>query len=263
MRQASRTALALLAIVILAATGCTGPKTAMPVTPVITATATVEPTASAPATAGPAVSPVTTPKAGSSTRAAILEAVSVGLGISGRLTVYQLFAQGGAAVGDVLPAGGSRTLFAVTGGPDAWKLVWSAPFGSGRASTGALTKSDPESLDWLASSLDFTKKAPQAAPKPAAAPTLASFKAFALASATSFAGATYTGKFTLRAKIVKDSHGGWWGNAMAEPSEEGLEPIGIWGSYSKGRWRGEIADLSQEGADAGFFPADVLAKLAL
>lgn len=264
MHHVSRTAsLVLLAALMVAATGCSSGIRGTRSLPAITG----EPTSSAPATAAPEVvpevGPVTTPRSGSSVRAAILEAVSVGLGVSGKLTVYQLFVQGGSAVGDVLPAGGSRTLFAVTGGPDSWKLVWDAPFGSSRADAGALAEVDPKALTGLASTLDLTKKAPQPAAKPAAAPTRASFEAFALRSAKSFAGTAYAGKFTMRARIAKDSHGGWWGNALVEPSESGLEPIGVWGSYAKGAWSGEIADFSTEGADAGFFPADALAKLAL
>lgn len=260
MRHVSRTAsLVLLATLMVAGTGCSSRGSDSPVIPTITG----EPTSSAPATAAPEAGPVTTPQSGSQIRAAILEAVSIGLGVSGKLTVYQLFVQDGAAVGDVGPAGGSRTLFAVTGGPDAWKLVWDAPFGSSRADAGALAEIDPKALTGLASTLDLAKKAPQRPARPAAAPTRASFEAFALKSAKSFAGAAYTGEFTVRAKIAKDSHGGWWGNALVEPSESGLEPIGVWGSYSRGAWSGEIADFSTEGADSGFFPADALARLAL
>lgn len=250
--------LALLALLLIA-TGCSSGDKTEPVTP---ATSSVEPTVSAPAEPAAVAGPITTPSSGSATRAAVLKAASLGLGVSGKLTVYQLFVQDGAAVGDVLPSGGSRTFFALSGGPDEWDLVWSAPFGSTLANAGALTKVDPAALTALASSLDFTKKAPKPAAKPA--PTLASFETYAMKSAKSFAGSTYTGDFTIQAKIAKDSTGAWWGNAIAEPSDpEGLESIGVWGKYSGGKWTGEIADFSTEGADAGFFPGDVLAKLAL
>lgn len=254
--------LALLAILVALSTGCSGGGSA-PSTPTITG----EPTATAPATVAPAAGPITTPAAGSALRAELLEAASLGLGVSDRFTVYQLFVQDGAAVGDVLPAGGSRTLFALSGGPDSWELVWSARFGSTQANADALKDVGPEVFAGLAASLDFAKKAPSTAPKPSAkpavAPTLASFEAFALKSAKSFAGATYAGPFTIQARIAKDSKGAWWGNAVAEPAEAGLEPIGVWARYSGGAWTGEIADFSTEGADAGFFPSDVLAKLEL
>jgi len=256
----SRTAsIVLLAALLLVVTGCSSANDAAPTTP----TTTVVPTASVPATKTVVASPITTPASGSATRAAVLKAASLGLGVSGTLTVYQLYVQDGAAVGDVLPADGSRTFFALSGGPDAWDLAWSARFGSTLANTAALTKIDPELFTALAKKLDFTKKAPAPAAKPAA-PTLASFKAYALKSAKAFAGATYSGAFTIQSKIAKDSTGAWWGNAIAEPSDsEDLEAIGVWGRYSGGKWTGEIADFSTDGADAGFFPGDVLTDLAL
>lgn len=259
----SRTAsIVLLAGLLLAVTGCSSAGSATPIAPTAP-TATVVPTTSAPATKVAEAGPITTPASGSATRAAILKAASSGLGVSGTLTVYQLYVQDGAAVGDVLPAGGSRTFFALSGGPDEWDLAWSARFGSTLANTAALTKADPELFTALAKKLDFSKKAPTTAAKPAA-PTLASFKAYALKSAKSFAGTTYTGAFTIQSKIAKDSTGAWWGNAIAEPSgSEDLEAIGVWGRYSGGKWTGEIADFSTDGADAGFFPGDVLSDLAL
>ena len=249
----------LLAALAMTAVGCSsGPDT--PPAPSAPATSTAAPTSTTPAE--PAPGPITTPASGSAERAAVLKAATLGLGVSGKVTVYQLFVQDGACVGDIQPSTGSRTFFALSGGPDAWELVWSAPFGSSLAGADALTAIDPNAFAALAGSLDFTKKAPKTTAK-VAAPTLASFEAYALKSAKSFAGTAYAGDFTVQAKIAKDSTGAWWGNAIAEPTESGLEPIGVWGRYSSGKWTGEIADFSTEGADAGFFPDDVLAKLAL
>jgi hypothetical protein len=202
---------------------------------------------------------VTSPAAGSASRAAILQAVAKGLAVSGSITVYQLFSDTVAAVGDVQASSGPRTFVALTGGPSAWKLVWTAPFGSSLANANDLVTSAPRVSAELAGRLNFKK----VVKKPAVAPTLSSFKAFALKSAKSFAGSTYTGGFTVTAKIAKDSTGIWWGNAMSEPATSGLEPIGVWGKYSGSKWTGEVADFSTDGADAAFFPADVLAKLAL
>jgi len=209
----------------------------------------------------PAVSagPITTPGSGTALRAAILDAASEGLGLSGKLTVIQLYAQDSAAIGDIQPASGARIFFAVTGGPDAWSLAWSTPYGSTLANVDALAKASPLVSPELAAKMNWKKKVAQ----PASAPTLASFKAFALKSAKNVAGASYTGSFTLNAKIAKDSTGVWWGNADAVPSVDGLESIGVWGRYSKGKWTGEIADFSTEGADAAFFPGDVLPLLQL
>jgi hypothetical protein len=228
------------------------------VTPATTASvaATAEPVEAPVASQGPVI----TPAAGTALRAAILKAASSGLGVTAKLTVVQLFSQGSAAVGDVQPAGGTRMFFALTGGPDEWSIAWSAPFGSALANLDALETAAPQVSPALAAKLSWTKKLPKPAPK---APTLASFESAAMASATSFAGSTYTGTFTVTAKIAKDSTGVWWGNAMAEPSESGLEPIGVWAKYTGGTWACEIADFSTEDAEAAFFPADVLAKVTL
>jgi hypothetical protein len=99
--------------------------------------------------------------------------------------------------------------------------------------------------------------------KPATAPTPASFNAYALKSAQTFAGSAYTGTFTMSAKIAKDSTGVWWGNALATPSDGSLEAIGVWGHYVNGKWTGQIADFSSDTAEAGFFAPDVIAKLTL
>jgi hypothetical protein len=255
---ARRIAPALLVVAALALAGCSSGTQA---TPVVTAPATSTATPTSTAPAAPVRGPITTPASGSAERAAVLKAASLGLGISGKVTVYQLFVQDGSAVGDLQPATGSRTFFALSGGPGAWDLVWSAPFGSSLAAADALSAVNPDALSGLAAMLDFTKKASK--PLTKAAPTLASFEAFALKSAKTFAGATYAGDFTIRGKIAKDSTGAWWGNALAEPTETGLESIGVWARYSNGTWTGEIADFSTEGADAAYFPADVLPKLAL
>jgi len=262
-RTARRTVLALviltLALTLVACSSptpdTTGEATATPVP-----TSSVEPTATVPE--GPTVSSgtITAPSSGSAARAAILAAVSDDLGLSGKITVVQLFSQGTAAVGDIVPAGGSRVFFAVTGGPGDWSVAWSALYGSKLADVDALEAAAPLVSPELAARLVWNKKAPAA---PAKAPTLSSFKTFAMKQAKEMAGVDYTGSFTITAKIAKDSTGVWWGNAIAEPTEEGLESIGVWGRYGKSTWTGEFADFSSEDAEAGFFPADVLAKLAL
>ncbi len=257
------TSLALIIALAAAVAGC-GPST--PVTPASTtpdttgASVATSTTAATPSTpVAPAPGPITAPATGSASRAAILQAVAKGLGVSGNITVYQLFTDSIAAVGDIQGSSGPRTFVALTGGPGAWKLAWTAPFGSSLANAKDLVATAPRVSAALAGKLDFKK----IVKKPAAAPTLSSFKTFALKSARSFAGSTYTGSFAVTAKIAKDSSGAWWGNAVSEPATSGLEPIGVWGTYSGGKWTGEIADYSTDGADGAFFPADVLAKLAL
>lgn len=255
---------AALAALISGTTACSSaPETGSVATPTSTpvATGSVEPTATAEALAVSS-GDITSPASGTALRAALLKAASAGLRVSGQLTVYQLFAQETAAVGDVKPAGGPRMFFALAGGPDHWRLTWKAPFGSSLAGSDALLSASPEVSSELAGSIDWTKKAPvpkPAAPKPA--PSLSSFKSFATKSALSMAGGSYTGTFTVTAKIAKDSKGNWWGNAIAEPNDPEFEPIGVWGRYSNSKWIGQVADFGTEDADAEFFPAAVLTKL--
>lgn len=258
-------ALAVLAVLVAAATGCASQSTAPAAggpapTTVSPSGATSETTAPTTLPAAVAAEPVKPVAGGSALHALILKAAMGQLGVSGSATVPQLFVQGSAAVGDLRPASGQRMVFAMTGGPRQWQVVWSAPFGSSQANAAALTKVDPTTFKDLARSLDFKSKVTETA---AAAPTLAAFEGFALKSARNLAGTTYTGEFAIHARIAKDSTGTWWGNAIAEPSDTGLEPIGVWGRWNGTAWKGEIADFSAEGADAGYFPADVLAKLAL
>jgi len=264
-RTSRLAALALLAILVGSATGCASDKTVPPIGGVETSAVAPSGAASATvATATPpaATGPVSSAAGGAAHHLSVFKAAMDQLGMSGTVTVPQLFLQGTAAVGDLKPTSGQRMLFAMTGGPNSWHLVWSAPFGSSRANAAALTKVDPTVFKDLARALDFHKSVggtTVAAP----GPTLKSFEAYALASAKSVAGATYTGTFTIQAKTAKDASGVWWGNAIAEPGDPGLESIGVWGRWNGKKWVGEIADFSTEGAEAGYFPAGVLSKLAL
>jgi hypothetical protein len=258
---------ALLAIALLcvamASAACAAPaQPAATGTPAVTpvTSGTVVPTSTAVVVPAISSGAITTPARDSAARTAILQAVTEGLSLNGVITVYQLFSQGTAAVGDILSGDGKRMFFAVTGGPETWVLAWSAPFGSALADVGALESAAPLVSPALAAKLIWDKKIPKPTP---AAPTLASFEVFAMKSAKTFAGSTYAGTFTLTAKIAKDSTGAWWGNAIAVPSVDGLESIGVWGHYSGGKWTGEIADFSTEDAETGFFPADVIPRLAL
>jgi hypothetical protein len=264
-------AAASAAVLVLALAACSSPP-APNSTPIITPVPTTspEPTSSVVATDSTSATPtgtgpISTPASGSSTRAAILDAASKGLHVSGGITVYQLFVQGGTAVGDILPSSGSRTFFALTGGPKAWKLVWSAKFGSSLANADAIVSADAAVSAQLAAKLDFTKVAAKTptTTKSTAAPSPSSFQTFARKSATTFAGGSFTGTFTIEARIAKSSDGSWWGNALVSPGDDSLEPIGVWGRYVAGKWKGQIADFSTDNAEAGFFPADVISKLEL
>lgn len=263
MQSGSKRILIVIAVacIALAASGCTQPAQPAGTGSVTTAvtSGTMEPTSTPMKAPAGSTGTIVVPAKGSALRTAILKAVSTGLGLSGDTTVYQLFSQETAAIGDILPADGTRMFFAVAGGPDAWSIAWSAPFGSSLANIDALESSVPLVSPALAAKMVWDLKVA----KVAAAPTLASFKTFALNSARTYAGSTYTGSFTLTAKIANDSTGVWWGNALATPADTGLEPIGIWGHYANGKWSGEIADFSSDTAEAGYFAPDVIAKLTL
>lgn len=254
------TALLATALVVTLA-GCSAPKSAGPAKIAPVPTTSVEPTEVPPAPeVTESTGPIYTPAAGSADRASILAAVKSGLKLTGTLTMNQLFVQGDACVGDVSTASGSRSFFALTGGPSSWTLAWSAKAGSSLATVDALVTAAPEVSADLAGKLDFAKVVTKST-TPTKAPTVASLKSFALAQAQRYAGASFTGTFTVEARIARDATGKWWGNALATPADNSLEPIGIWAQYGAGKWTGEIADFSTDNADAGFFPADVLAKL--
>jgi hypothetical protein len=263
MQSAPKRILVALAVacVAFAASACVQtaqPDGTGPATTAVTSS-TAEPTSTSVEAPAGSTGTIVVPAKGSALRTAILKAAGTGLGLSGDITVYQLFSQETAAIGDILPAGGTRVFFAVMGGPDAWSIAWSAPFGSSLANADALESSVPLVSPGLAARMVWNLKVA----KVVAAPTLASFQAFALKSAQTYAGSTYTGSFTMTAKIAKDSTGVWWGNALATPADAGLEPIGIWGHYANGKWTGEIADFSSDTAQAGYFAPDVIAKLTL
>ena len=88
---------ALLAALLAAATGCSSGNTPAPA-PTAPTTSTVVPTSTPVATpTAPVRGPVTKPASGGSVRAAILKTAKSELGLSGTVTVNQLFAQDGAA----------------------------------------------------------------------------------------------------------------------------------------------------------------------
>lgn len=262
---------ALLVIVVGASTGCAAkpgtPRALSQTSPgVTTSTPYSGPSAPTPAVSDPATAgrgPITTPTGSDKQRAAIIQAAASALGLKSGVVVSQLFVQDGAAVGDLHTSASKRVFFAVTGGPSAWKLAWSAPFGSASANAAGLTASDPGAFTDLAKAIDFNKTVANSTAVDGPGPTVMCFQAYVRTSAKSLAGASYAGSFKITAKIAKDSAGTWWGNGIAEPSDAGLESIGVWGRWNGTAWKGEIADFSTEGADAGYFPADVLAKLAL
>jgi len=264
-------ALALLVALGATATGCAakaGTPRALSQTDPGTTTSTPypgpsapTPAVSAPATAGRG--PITTPTGSNKQRAAIIQAAASALGLNSGVVVSQLFVQDGAAVGDLHTSASQRVFFAVKGGPSAWKLAWSAPFGSATANAADLTASDPGTFTDLAKAIDFNKTVANPTAVNGPGPTVMCFQAYVRKSAKAIAGTAYAGTFKITAKIAKDSTGTWWGNGIAEPGDSSLESIGVWGRWNGTDWKGEIADFSTEGADAGYFPAEVLAKLAL
>lgn len=254
--------IAVLAAVTLAA-GCAAPAAQAPA-PSGVATTPAAPATSAVATIAPPAAAVTVssgaitkPRMGSPLRAALMESARKGLGLSTKFVVYQLYVQGTAAVGDIKPeSGGSRTFVAWAGGPDAWKVVWTAPFGSGDANAAGISTVKPVSPE-LAGKLVWNLPAPVSD-----AAMLASFKKYAQTSVKNIAGA-YTGGFTYTYRIAKTPAGVWYGNCLAQPNQPGLESIGVYGKFAGGAWGGRPAEFGNENDDAAFFPASVLAALQL
>lgn len=263
MQRSARLAPLALLVTLTLASGC-----AAPAAPARPAPAPAAPATGSAAPASPqveATAPVvavssgqiTKPSLGSPVRAALMDAARKGLGLTSKFVVYQLYVQGKVAVGDLKPeSGGSRTFVAWSGGPDAWKVVWTAPFGSSEANAAGLAGVEAVSPE-LAAKLVWNLPAPATD-----AAMLASFKKYAQASVKSFAGA-YTGGFSYTYRIAKTPAGVWYGNCLAQPNQPGLEPIGIYGKYSGGKWGGRVAEFGVENDDAAFFPASVLSALQL
>lgn len=264
---------ALLVASLAACSSPSAPASAPRITPVPTTTAEATDAASATTTSAGASSggstaatttapaAIVAPASGSASRAAILRALARSLVVSGSITVYQLYAQGGAAVGDVLLPTGKRTFFALTGGPKSWSLAWSARFGTSAANADNLVTAVPKISATLVAKLDFKRAVAAKATVPA--PSAASLKTFALKTASIITKGSYTGTFTVGVTLAKSSSGSWWGIAvltLSDPTQE-LEPITVFGHYSGTKWTGKIADTSSEDPEAAFFPADVITKL--
>lgn len=187
-----------------------------------------------------------------------MDAARKGIGTSGKFVVLQLVVQDGVAVGDIKPeSGGARTFVAWTGGPTAWKMAWAAPFGMADANADALITAVPGVSRELAGEISWTLPAPISD-----AALMASFRKYAQTSVKNFAGA-YAGGFTYSYKIAKAPSGAWYGNCLAQPNQLGLEPIGIYGKYSGGKWSGRAAESGTDDDDASFFPTSVLPQLQL
>ncbi len=239
----------------------------VPSTPTLVSQASTEPPS-------PGEGAVTRTTPGGAATAAIMRVSTAASGLSGSVRVVQLYVQGGNALADLKSETGKRAFVALSGGPDAWRLVWSAPFGSPEASAKALTAKYPGAFTELAAAVDFQKSVPDAVTAPAGSaapgsataaqtPTLTCLKASARETARQSAGAGYTGDFTVQAKIAKDSAGTWWGNAVAKPTVGGADTIGVWSKWDGKKWVDEIATTGSGSAPASHFPASVASKLGL
>lgn len=257
-------AVLLLAMLVAPAAGCAtkpaGTGKAGATAAVTTSAPSASATAASAAATGVVVSsgPITKPLIGSAVRTALMEAARKGLGTSSKFIVLQLYVQDGVAVGDVKPeSGGARAFVAWTGGPIAWKMVWTAPFGAADAAADAVRIAVP------AASPELVGKIVWKLPLPAGdAAMLSSFKKYAQTSVKSVAGA-YSGGFTYTCKIARTPGGAWYGNCLAQPNQPGLESIGIYGKYSGGKRGGRVAEFGVNDEDALFFPSSVLSQLQL
>lgn len=245
-------ALALLTAVVTVA-GCAPAGDATPAVPGTSRAAS----ATIPAGSGQVTEP------SGAERAAIIQAAANGIGMKGSLTAVQVYVQDGNAVGDLRGEEGARELFALAGGPKAWRLVWSAPFGAKRATADSLAAQFDGSFKDLAAKLDFDLKVAANAPSGGPAPTLMCLVGYVRTTAAKSSDAAYTGTFDVNAKIGKDASGVYWGNATAEPEASGAVPVGVWAKWDGAAWTGKVAPDASGKPGAAYFPAEVISQLGL
>jgi hypothetical protein len=251
---------AVLAVAVLAVPGCVRkPAVTTPVTtlPAMIETPTTTPSEVATEPASSATGAITMPALGSSERTELMDAARATLGTASQFYVYQLFAQGDTAIGDLAEVTGGKRYFVVWSGPE-WKALWTAPFGSAGASAQAAKSSVPALSEELLGKIDWKM------PKPV---TDAAMSAKLAASAKTWAAKVMEGagkpyKVTL-IKVAKDKKGTWWGHVVVQPSDSAgnsYEAIEYWCKYSGGAWVGNIQD-PEPPAPSTYFPTSVIGAL--
>lgn len=265
-RHIAVAAVAVLVVASLGISGCArkAPLAAntQPVTvPVATATPTPEPSATP---TPPAVAGVTSPVSGSTERTALLDAVRKKFGTTAQYYVYQLFAEGNTAIGDVnkVTGDGNRTFVAWAKNGSTWSVVWSAPYGSSKANKAGAVAALPTFSSGLLGKIAWQLATP---PVTSEKSMLASLNL----NSKKWAAVTMDGQGApykvTSVKVAKDANGTWWGVVIVQPSPNAgnqFEALTYWAKFSNGAWSGQVQD-PEPPAPSTYFPASVLSKLGL
>ena len=263
-----RLALAAVAVLVVASLGISGCAKKAPLAsstqPVTAPTAIATPTPEPIATPAPVVVGVTSPVAGSAEREALLEAVRTKFGTTSQYYVYQLFAEGNTAVGDVNKVTGdrNRTFVAWAKNVSTWTVVWSAPYGSSKANKAAAAAALPTFSSELLGKIAWQlAKPPVTSEKSMLASLNLNSKKWAAVTMNG-QGAPYK---VTSIKVAKDAKGTWWGVAIVQPSPNAgnqFEALTYWAKFSNGAWSGQVQD-PEPPAPSTYFPVSVLSKLGL
>ena len=201
--------------------------------------------------------PITTPAAGSEARTALMDAARKKFGTTSQFVVYQLYAQGDYAVGDLEKVSGGKRQFVAFKGPE-WEAEWVAPYGSASASAASAKSEVPGLSDELLAKINWKFKKPASSASMLASLTTTVKKW----SKQMMGGAGQPYKVTL-AKVAKDKKGVWWGRAIVQPSpSEGnaYESIEFWCKYGGGAWTGKPQD-PEPPEPTTYFPSSVVGAL--
>jgi hypothetical protein len=264
------TVAALLVFAALGVTGCWGKKsTQSATTPQVTpppavATATPEPTATTVPTTTPTPA-IATPALGTAERTALLDAARKKFGTSSSFYVYQLFTEGGNAIGDIEPVNGSskRAFVAWSNGPKKWAVVWTTPYGSSAASKAGADSALPAFSEALLGKMAWALSRPPVTSEKSMRASLTVAAKKAGEKTMEGVGAPYQ---TEGLKVAQDSKGTWWGVVTVQPSTDSagqtFEPLNMWAKFTDGAWKIDVLD-PEPPAPSSFFPKAIIAKLGL
>ena len=277
--MSSRQITLIIAAALLAGTfalgGCSKPTVQQPSasTTVTSQTATptqesVESSDSSDSTPISATGPIASPAAGSAERSALLAAARTELGTTSQFYVYQLYAQGDTALGDLAPVSGSvtgRFFVALERHGGVWKAVNHWKFGSADANAASVARALPGFSAELVGKIDWkvAKSSPGSTSQSTSLKSSLSVAAKAW-SKTEMDGAGSPYKITL-VKVAQDSKKVWWGHVVVQPTGDAnnsYEPLDYWAKYVSGKWQGKVQD-PEPPAPSTYFPSSVISKLGL
>lgn len=277
MSGTRRTLLAAALVGVIVLTGCVnrGPAQAPGAAP--QASATASKTASAPVSVEPTravpiqtTGAVTSPAAGSAERKALLDAARERLATKSQFYVYQLYAQGDTALGDIEPLTKSaygRIVVAWERSNGKWAAIGATKFGSAAATAANTARALPSFSTELINKMDWSL--PKPAPASSGSASSASMIKSLSAAAKTWANTPMDGKGTpyniASVKVAQDSKGTWWGHVVVQPTGDAsnsYEALDYWAKYTGGSWQGKLQD-PEPPAPSTYFPSSVIPKLGL